>query len=565
MSMRRLFIALLILFAPALVLAKVSSIDHGYSENVKNYEVEANLEDNARIDVTETIVYDFGTNEKHGIYRYIPTVYTGRNGSPRQSISVKFVQDNDGKAQPYSKTNENNNEVLQIGDPNTLISGLHTYKISYTLTHMVSSDTDGDRFRWDAIGTGWNVPIKNVLARITNSSKLLSSRETANCYFGTQGSTNSCDFLDTGGDALVVSKTNLPLHAGLTIDSLYSSGTFPGPGKLELLFWGTPWYYSLPFIALIIFLSLWYEKGRDPKGRGTIVPMYDPPTGLTPFESSIILDDTISRKSLPAAIISLAIQGYIKIHRKEVKILFVNKTEYELELLKPIPQTAPKVEQKVSDLFFIGRTTVNLNNLGSSFALLNQSLHKTAYEEVTQKGYFVVNPTISRIIFFAVSAALIVFGVLAAIYMLLAPINYIFFILPGVISLLFTFIMPVKTKAGAIAKEDLLGLKMYIGVAEIDRIKFHNAPAKSPEKFEELLPYAIIFGLEKQWAEEFKDIYNTPPNWYDGNFATFSVIALTNDLGSFSNAAMSAATSSSSGGAGGFAGGGGGGGGGGSW
>jgi uncharacterized membrane protein len=104
---------------------------------------------------------------------------------------------------------------------------------------------------------------------------------------------------------------------------------------------------------------------------------------------------------------------------------------------------------------------------------------------------------------------------------------------------------------------------MYIKAAEIDRIKFHNAPAKNPEKFEELLPYAIIFGLEKEWADQFKDVYKTPPTWYDGNMSTFSIIALSHDISSFSDAAVAAAvTSSAASSGGGF---GGGGGGGGSW
>lgn len=563
--MKRLFFALLLLLAPAFTMAEVSSVDRGYAENIKTYEVDAHLEDNATIDVTETITYDFGNNQKHGIFRYIPTIYEGRRGNPRQHLSVKSLTIDSASSNAFEQSEETGNQVLKIGDPNKLITGVHTYTISYTLSHMISSDADGDRFRWDAIGIGWTVPMNNVVVKFTNSAKQLENQQTTRCYLGTQGASDSCEFIKDGA-SLLVAESELPAHTGITLDPLYRAGTFPAPSSLEIFFWETTWYYWLPLIAFIGFFILWYEKGRDPHGRGTIVPMYDPPKGITPFEASIILDDMIGKKSLPAAIISLATQGYIKIHRKDVKALFITKAEYELELLKPLPKTASPVEQKVVDLFFTSKNTVNLNDLGDDFAELNQSLHHTAYKQVTEKGYFVVSPTFSRIIFFAISVAILVFGIMMAVYMLVSPLGYLCFILPSIIGFLFAFIMPVRTKAGVLVREDLLGLKMYIGVAEIDRIKFHNAPEKSPEKFEELLPYAIIFGLEKRWAEEFKDVYKTAPDWYDGNFATFTVIGLTHDLGSFSDAAISAAVSSStSGGSGGFSGGGGGGGGGGSW
>jgi uncharacterized membrane protein YgcG len=130
--------------------------------------------------------------------------------------------------------------------------------------------------------------------------------------------------------------------------------------------------------------------------------------------------------------------------------------------------------------------------------------------------------------------------------------------------------MPKKTLAGVEAKEYLLGLKEYISVSEIRRIQFHNAPAKTPEHFEELLPYAMIFKLEKEWAEQFKSITYSP-TWYDDQkIGAFNSVLFVDNLKSFSGASIasvapiSSASSHGSGFSGG-AGGGFGGGGGGSW
>ena len=99
-----------------------------------------------------------------------------------------------------------------------------------------------------------------------------------------------------------------------------------------------------------------------------------------------------------------------------------------------------------------------------------------------------------------------------------------------------------------------------------------GSPIKSVDLFEKLLPYAVVFGVEREWAKEFADIYKSAPDWYSGNINSFSAIYLASSLGgSFQNnmttsfAAPSNSGSSGFGGGGGFSGGGGGGGGGGGW
>lgn len=126
---------------------------------------------------------------------------------------------------------------------------------------------------------------------------------------------------------------------------------------------------------------------------------------------------------------------------------------------------------------------------------------------------------------------------------------------------------------------ELLGLRMYIDTAEEKRIEFHNDPEKYLGVFEKLLPYAMIFGLEKKWAKEFEDLYTTPPEWYAGDMNTFNTYMMINSFnrmnsviqnksvqpGSAGGFRMSGGASGGSGFSGGSSGGGFGGGGGGSW
>ena len=109
-------------------------------------------------------------------------------------------------------------------------------------------------------------------------------------------------------------------------------------------------------------------------------------------------------------------------------------------------------------------------------------------------------------------------------------------------------------------------------MAEKERIKFHNAPEKTPQLFEKHLPYAMVLGVEKKWAKQFENIYTAPPSWYEGDFAAFNAVIFVNSLNSFDSHSRSAlatspssAASGGSGFSGGSSGGGFGGGGGGSW
>jgi uncharacterized membrane protein YgcG len=129
------------------------------------------------------------------------------------------------------------------------------------------------------------------------------------------------------------------------------------------------------------------------------------------------------------------------------------------------------------------------------------------------------------------------------------------------------------------------GLKMYISVAEEERLKMLQSPEgaqktpagtdpKDPKQlvhlYERVLPYAILFGQEKQWNAQLGKYYESvgaKPDWYSSN-AAFNAAAFGSAMNSFSSASSyTSASSSSSGGSsgGGSSGGGGGGGGGGGW
>ena len=141
----------------------------------------------------------------------------------------------------------------------------------------------------------------------------------------------------------------------------------------------------------------------------------------------------------------------------------------------------------------------------------------------------------------------------------------------------FAIIMKRPTIRGRKLLDEMLGFKDFLEIAEKDELNLRNPPAKTPELFETMLPYALALGVENKWAEQFAGVFKKldqdgrgyRPHWYGGRHLRMSTLS---NLGGSLSASLASATAlkNSSGGSsgsfgGGFSGGGGGGGGGGGW
>jgi uncharacterized membrane protein YgcG len=75
----------------------------------------------------------------------------------------------------------------------------------------------------------------------------------------------------------------------------------------------------------------------------------------------------------------------------------------------------------------------------------------------------------------------------------------------GLLGLYFFFdhLLPATTLAGRRLLDELEGYKLYLGVAEKDRLAGLDPPEIAPELFIRHLPYAIALDVEKAWSSRF--------------------------------------------------------------
>ncbi len=547
-------------------------------EQVTNFRSEITLDEQSHLQVTETITYDFGAQEgKHGIYRNIPYTYT-RNGSPFtlrfKVVSVTDPDTNTSYAWTQSKTG--GDVKIKIGDANTTVSGVRTYQISYEVDRAINYFSDHDELYWNVTGNEWEVPIQHaevVIALPIGSSQNI----TTACYSGEYGSTaTNCEkgkLTETGTaqSRVEFSAENLAAYGGLSIVVGVPTGVLHKPSFAARAKWflADNWILFLPIIALIALHIFWMRKGRDPKVRQAVMPEYEPVDSLRPGELGTLWDEKADTKDISATIIDFAVRGFLKIKA-------LDKKNYQFTKL-PVDISGVSVyEKKVWDSLFLGDESlkqVELATLKNKFYKDLKDIQNAMYEACVNRKYFDINPNTYRNIFFGISGVAIFASFFLSGFLentLTIPV----FILIAILFSIYGRIMPKRTVAGVQAKIHISGFKWFLSVTETERLKFHNAPAKKPELFERYLPYAMVLGVEKEWAGQFVDIYTQPPSWYDGGaFGTFNAIyfasamsSMTSNMNSTLASHPSSAGSGGSGfGGGGFSGGGFGGGGGGSW
>src|SRR6185437_952290 len=178
--------------------------------------------------VTETIDYDFGGNQKHGIFRNIPDSfkYNDRYNRVYPIDNVKVTRD--GRAENFDESGSNNQDVIKIGDKDHTFNGKHTYVISYTVRGAINAFGDHEELYWNAIGDEWTVPIANATAEVTGPADV----QRVTCYAGPRGSTDACSQATKNGPSAQFSQANSGNGKAMTVVVALPAGSIANPGPI---------------------------------------------------------------------------------------------------------------------------------------------------------------------------------------------------------------------------------------------------------------------------------------------------------------------------------------------
>ena len=393
-------------------------------------------------------------------------------------------------------------------------------------------------------------------------------------------------------------------------------------------------------IVLAYCYRAWSAVGRDP-AEGLIVPRWHPPEGLSPALVNYVDGRGFADggwTALSATALDLAVKGFVTI--EDLKNgLIIRRTEKKIENSLPVGQRTllSSIGAPGNSLTIDKANGETVQKVGADFRSSIEKEHRGKYYR-SNSGYIVGGLVLSfgvivatlifgsfdegdigtiislsmAAVFFAVSATIYgkqhrrgrgVLSRLGGIVFMAISGFLIFSLTAGVVgriffdhvhdantlavlalglivllNVLFVLVMGAPTPLGRQLMDAIEGLRLYLTVAEKDRMNMQGAPQMSPQHFETLLPYAVALGVEKPWSKAFETWLAAAsagaaayaPTWYNGNYNSFG-----DRIGGFSSSMAStiastipappSSSSSSFSGGGGSSGSGGGGGGGGGW
>ena len=121
------------------------------------------------------------------------------------------------------------------------------------------------------------------------------------------------------------------------------------------------------FLLLAYNIPVWIRFGKDP-AEGVLVTRYEPPGGFSPASLRYIRQMYYDNKTMTAAVVNLAIKGYLRINATVKPSGFFNfggkDNEHSLTRLDPGDNAPPMAagEKELRDGLFRNGSTVVLDN-----------------------------------------------------------------------------------------------------------------------------------------------------------------------------------------------------------
>jgi len=534
--------------------------------------------------VVETFVAVFpDIDQNRGMRRVIPDTYNG------QPLLPRFVSITDGEGNPRpAEVEYGDGEFTMTSRADDYVHGSQVYVFTYTLQHVTWRFGDtGDEFYWDVNGTEWLQTFGDVTATLHVDSELAAAMsDTAFCYRGSSGSTERCEISveRTGGGATVhASSGPLQPRQTMTIAVGFEAGTFVA---FDTSYFSTPWGWLQALAglgllgSLIAAIVIRASRLRDDPGRTVIIAEYGPPKGIDALQSAVLLG--LSSRAIPAEVLEQAVVGSIRIVEGERKPF--GGYRLQAELVDP-SRADGDGQMLLEGLFGPAAPPGAVFEFGRADTRVSAAARKIltwAGEELRRQGIYRPVPRRLRVwpmllaVGFTVAAFAFGIGV-AESGRSEGPV-----ILVNVLGVVVVVAVAVlvarrpKSARGAEIRDHLQGVKEFIAWAEADRIRMLQSPAgaeriridpNDPRQllrlYESLLPYAVVFGLEKEWGKRLAVLYaDETPGWYSSSRG-FDAAIFAAGIATLSASASSSSSTSGGSGGGGSAGGGGGGGGGG--
>ena len=294
-------------------------------ERILSFHSDVHVFPDGMIEVTETIqVRAEGKQIRRGIYRDFPVQYEDRLGHNYEiTVEPLAVRRNDMPENFRTVRSRRDIRVYFGHKDHFLEQGVHTYIYRYRANRMLGFFENHDELYWNVTGNRWAFPIDKASATVTLEFGEPTALTFVEGYTGRSGS-NAQEygrFVDEAGVVHFSADNALPTAHGLTIVVAWPKGHVIEPSATQKLTWllydNRDLAIALLGLALLLayYIPVWRKHGKDPD-EGVVVTRYDPPKGFSPASLRYIRQMYYDDKVMTAAIVNLAVKGYLEIKKK---------------------------------------------------------------------------------------------------------------------------------------------------------------------------------------------------------------------------------------------------------
>lgn len=553
-----------------LILTILPSVSAHSQERILEYDSRIIIHQDATLTVTETITVVCERDRiKHGIFRTFPISYKDKYGNRFrvrfEVLSVKRDEQNEN----YEIKNDLNNIKIYIGQESVFLKkGTYTYQITYRTGRQLGFFDDFDELYWNVTGNDWEFAIEKVRATIELPSGALMNNFAG--YTGFQGEAGmDFSFQENKQGQLVFTSTRaFEPNQGMTFAVSWPKGFVTPPTREEQIndfLEDNGSVLAALFGFMLVFLYYlfnWLRVGKDPQ-KGPIYPIFQAPENISPAAARYILKMGYNDRVFTAAILNMAVNGYLKINEDNGKFELIKTGENESKLTrgerkvagKLFPGSSLKIELKTKNHRKISKAILALkNDLKLNFEKQNFVLNRKYFiwgaiiSGLTLLGIAFWTPQKMPAFFILVwlsgwsagtftllyrviqvwrgtlasqgsQKAVSMFGALFltafslpfvggeifGIFMFgsfFTPVTTLIILAIVLTNLLFFHLLKAPTIHGRKIMDRIEGLKMYLEISEKDRMTVWKVPKLTPQLFEKLLPYAVALGVESEWSNK---------------------------------------------------------------
>jgi uncharacterized protein (TIGR04222 family) len=478
---------------------------------IDRMDVLLNVQENGDALVDETLTFTFeGTY--HFVARGIPTGNIG-------GISDISVTDASGQALPpgdapgsFSLFTEGDVQYVQLNFDLTDTSA--TWVIHYKAEQAVMfHNTGGDELRWYVFNaeTPVNIGLVKATVKLPGAAAPEDLSLSYQSGYGVEATMTS-----PAPSTAVFEASGIPPYTNFWIVTGFPKGIVKYTWTAARLaaFIVPKVGFALPILFFLGMLLIWRRRGRDDPAAVYASYVSEPPSALPPGLVGALIDEKVDTKEIIATIVDLARRGYIEITDTEKKGV-LGKSTTIFTRTKPLDDLTG-YEAKVAGALFDGKhpdqvTSLQLKN---NFYTHVQPIINEVYQQVTSAGMFYKNPNKarSRWIGFGFAVA-VVLGLVTFIMNVAGVPGWGWFMTGSIMSVIVVWIfaphMPQRTAKGAQEQRKWEAFRNYLK----DLTRFQDM-ASAKESFEKYLPYAIGFGVEKDWVRRFEGLTVSSPDWY---------------------------------------------------